>query len=266
MAKALFEFEVSIEKEVEKVETKTENGQEITVKTKVIEKVPHKFIMKRPARRENDDLRLFYGAQLSRAIKSGLITKPVLVNNHIDGAGALLSRETAKRVAYLYEKTELLRQDLVRLGVTENSPDKKTKQEEYLLELLELQRELQAIESSNQTVFSNTAESFAQEKANMWLILFQTYLEVNGKQEQYFKGKDFLEKEDYCFDLEEKEDSLFNAAREKLALYWGMYASNRANSPEEFKELEKELLKQIATEKKQDDEIKEEEKLEQKQE
>jgi hypothetical protein len=176
MAKALFEFEVSIEKEVEKVETKTENGQEITVKTKVIEKVPHKFIMKRPARRENDDLRLFYGAQLSRAIKGGLITKPVLVNNHIDGAGALLSRETAKRVAFLYEKTELLRQDLVRLGVTENSPEKKTKQEDYLLELLELQRELQAIESSNQTVFSNTAESFAQEKANMWLILFQTYL------------------------------------------------------------------------------------------
>lgn len=244
MAKPLFEFEVSIEQEVDEVTTKNENGQEITVKSKVKKKVPYKIIMKRPARRENDDLRLFYGAQLAKAIKANLLTKAVLVNNHIDGAGALLSKETAKRVAFLYEKSELLRQDLIRLGVTEDSQKKKEDQEKNLLELLEYKREIEAIESSNQVVFSNTAEAFAQEKANMWLILFQTYIEKDGKIEQMFKGDDFAKKEDYCFDLEEKEDPLFSAAREKLALYWGMYALNRANSPEDFRTIEEELEKQ----------------------
>lgn len=243
MAKPLFTFEVSIEKEVEKIETKVENGQEITVKSKVKENVPYKIIMKRPARRENDDLRLFYGAQMAKAIRGNLLTKAILVNNHIDGAGALLSKETAKRVAFLYEKTEALRQELVRLGVQKEDSKKKA-QEDALLELLESQRELQAIESSNQAVFSNTAESYAQEKANMWLILNQTYIEKDNKIEPFFKGDDFLKKEDYCFDLEDNEDPLFNVSREKLALYWGMYALNRANSPEDFLLLEEELSKQ----------------------
>lgn len=246
MAKPLFSFEVLVEKEVEKTETKTENGQEITVKSKSIEKVPVNIVLKRPARRENDELRLFYGEQLSKAIERGLLTKAILINKHIDGAGALLSKETAKRISNLYEKIEALKYDLVKLGITEDSEDKKKKQEDYLLELMDSQRELQAIESSSQAVFSNTAEAYAQERSNMWLILNQTYIDQNGRHEAFFKGKTFLEKEDSCFDLEESDDKLFNAAREKLALYWGMYSLNRANSPEDFKLLEEELNKQTS--------------------
>ena len=50
--KHLHKFVINIEKEVEKTEVKQENGQEITVKTKVKEQVPHTFILKKPGRGE----------------------------------------------------------------------------------------------------------------------------------------------------------------------------------------------------------------------
>lgn len=238
--KYLHKFTVNIKKEVEKTEVKNENGQEITVKSKVKEQVPHIFLLKRPARGELDSLRLFTGGQIKRAIDNGLMTKSVLVNKHVDGAGALLSQETAKRIIDLGEKIERHRNEILSSGSPKDEEGEKA-QSDSLLKLLDAQKELQIIEASNQAIFSNTAEAYAQERANMWLILNQSYLEINGKAEPYFKGKNFEEKENYQFDLEEKEDELFFAASSNLALYWSFYSLGQAVTPEDFALIEKKL-------------------------
>jgi len=241
--KKLHEFKISVETEVEKTEVKNENGQEITVKTKVKEPVSYSISLKQPARGENDKFRLFYGSQIKRAIDAGLISKSVLVNKHIDGAGALLSQETAKRIAHLTIEGEKIRNDLISIGsVEDQNVEKQTKQSDLLSELVDIQRELQAIETSNQAIFQNTAESYAQERGNLWLIFYQTYIEKDGKSEQVFKGNTFEEKENYYFDLEENLDPIYIAAKNKLALFWGLYSAGRISTPEDFEKVEKEYL------------------------
>lgn len=239
--KKLYEFKVSVLTEVEKTEVTNENGQEITVKKKVKEETPYFVFMKQPARKENDEFRLFYGKQIKRAIDAGLMTKAVLVNKHIDGAGALISKETARRIADLTINIESIRNNLIEMGeVSENDVDKKQKQVDMLARLVESQREIQAIESSNQIIFQNTAESYAQERANLWLIFNQTYYKTDGAEYQpLFKGANFDEKENHHFDLEEKADPLYVAARDKLALFWSMYSVGRASTPEDFEKIEK---------------------------
>lgn len=243
--KLLHKFVVELEKEVEETSVKNENGQEITVKTKVKKKVPYTIALKKLARRENDDFRLFYGAQIKRAIEAGLLTKAVVLNRHIDGAGGLMSKETAKHLANLSVEIENLRNRLVELGVVnENDTEKSKRQSDLLAKYVSTQQEMQAIESSNQAVFENTAETYAQERSNLWLIFNQTYIENGDKYEQMFKGNGFIEKEDYYFDLEEKEDALYLAARGKLVLYWGLYSTGQINSPEDFVRLDQRLKEQ----------------------
>jgi hypothetical protein len=247
--KYLYSFQVLTESEVEKTSSSTnELGQEVVTKSKEIVKTPITIKLKKPVRNENDDLRLFYGSQIKKAVDNGLLTKGVLVNKHIDGAGALLSKETAKRIADLSNKIDESRNKLVKLGKTEDNAEKQKEQEDLLYNLLEAQRELNAIESSNQVIFSNTVEAYAQEKASMWLILNQTFVEKDNKVEPMFKGKNFEEKESHAFDLEENKDIIFDLAKGKLTLFWGFYALGKAVTEEDFKELEKEYEESLAGE------------------
>lgn len=233
--KEVFSFIVNLEQEVEKTEVRNENGQEITVKTKVKEEIPHKIVMKKPTRSEQDELRLFHGAQFKRAIDAGLLTNAILVTKHIDGAGALLSKETQKRLSDLYESIDKYRNELMLIGATEkDETEKQQKQEKVLMQYLEAQRELQAIEGSNQSLKFNTAEFYAQEKANMWLILNQTYIDKNGKVVPMFSGNNFTEKEKSLVALEDNDDTLLTKISDELALCWSLYLTNEASKPEEF--------------------------------
>ena len=53
--KELFSFNITVNKEVEKTETKEENGQTITVTQKVKEDVPVRIIIKQPSRKNMED-------------------------------------------------------------------------------------------------------------------------------------------------------------------------------------------------------------------
>lgn len=242
--KELHRFVVKLAKEIDKTEEVDIGGQKVKQTRKVTEDVPHTFVLKKPSRSESDSLRLFYGATMKKAVDAGLITKAVLVSKHIDGAGALLSKETAKRIAELTLSVETIKNDIVQLGVVEDDVAKKATQSEYLSKFVDAQRELQAIESSNSVIFNNTAEVYAQEKSNLWLILNQTYIEVNGQLVQYFKGAKFEDKEVYLESLEDGSDALHLKAANWLATFWGYYAVGAASSPEQFAALEAEITKE----------------------
>jgi len=243
--KKLYEFTVYTEGEVDKVEKKTENGQEITVKTRVKDKIPHKFVLKQLQRRENDEFRLFYGAQIKKGIEAGLLTEGILMNKHIEGTGGLLSQETVKRVMYLNKKIEEVKENLFKLRAAEPSEDRENKEVDLFSEFSNLNAELQSIHNSSQAIFGNTAEAYAKEKSNLWMILFQTYIEKDGKIEPFFKGKEFLEKEDFLFDLEDKNDPLFEAVRTKLLVLWSNYSTGQIAKPEDFAKVEKALDEEI---------------------
>jgi len=247
--KLLHKFTVYLDKEVDKTETVVRDGQSIKETRKVVEPVPHTIALKKPSRSENDSLKLFYGASVKKAIDAGLFTKAVLLAKHIDGAGSLLSKETAKRMAELTQHIESVKNDIIQLGSIEGDTEKEKKQTALLATFVESQREFQAIESSNSAIFSNTSESYANEKANLWLILSQTYVEKDGQYTPYFKGEKYEQKENHLESLEDSEDKLHLKVVPQLAAYWGYYSTGAISTAEDFKKLEAELEKQTEIQK-----------------
>lgn len=242
--KHLHKFTVKVPKKVEKTESVTRDGQEIKETRTVEELVDHVIILKQLSRSEADSGRLFNGASLKRAIDAGLITKAVLVQKHIDGNGSLISRETAKRIVELNQEVQSIRDEIVALGITEGNDEKQTKQNDLLARFEEVTRELRAIEGANRLVFDSTAENYATERSNLWIMLNQTYVERNGKPEHFFKGDRFEDRERALETMEETGDPLYLASAEKLATYWGYYLGGLVNTPEQFKELEDRLNKE----------------------
>jgi len=233
--KLLHKFTVELEKEVEKTEVTIVDGKEQKLIKKETVSVPHKIALKRLGRGESDTLRLFYGSQIKRAIDNGLMSKAVLINKHIDGAGALISQETAKRMVYLEQTATKFENDLIALGSLTEGDEKRTYQVQLYEKIVDARRELNAIETSNQTIFNNTAENYAQERANLWLIFSQSYIEVSdGKFESLFKGTNFDEREKSYFDLEENEDPLYLKSIQLLMYFWALYSLGRISTPEEF--------------------------------
>jgi hypothetical protein len=81
------------------------------------------------------------------------------------------------------------------------------------------------------------------------LIFNQTYLEIGpNKYEAFFKGKNFEEKEMFYFDMEDKEDPLYIAARNKIVLYWGLFSLNQATTPEDFAKVDERIKEDEAAE------------------
>ncbi len=256
--KQLHKFIVSVTEKRNKTENIVENGQPVTKTREVEEPVDYTFVLKQLSRSETDSARLFNGASLKRAIDAGLITKAVLVQKHIDGNGSLISRDTAKRILDLNTTITALKDEVVALGIVKGDKVKQEKQEDLLMKFDEATRELRAIEGSNQAVFSATAENYASERSNLWIMLNQTYVDKAGKLEPFFAGPKFEDKEKSLEAMEEGNDKLYYAAAEKISLYWGYFLGGLITTPEDFVELDKRLAKQAEDEKKQAEDEKKE--------
>lgn len=236
--KELYRFNIEIDQEVDEVKEETIEGKTIKTTEKVIKKVPSTFILKKPSRHETDELRLFYGASIKRASDKGLFTKAALISKHINSVGSLLSQETAKRISELVQLENKLQNELTVVNIEKNEGVDNKK---ILNQLIDVKTELQAIESSNGSIFGNTAESYASERTCLWLILHQTYIEKAGKPESYFKGEDFEKRDEFLNSLEEGEDKLYKAAGRKINSFWAYYSGGLirfGQEKEDFKKVE----------------------------
>ena len=82
--KELFSYTVNIPKEVEKTETKEENGTTITVTKKVTEETPVRVIIKQPSKKNIEDGGLQFSVEMSNCIKKGILTKGMLMKKYKD--------------------------------------------------------------------------------------------------------------------------------------------------------------------------------------
>lgn len=245
--KRLHSFEVLTTKEVEESTTTVQDGKEITVKTKVKKDVPTTFIIKEPNRRERQDLSLFYGVSYNEALEKKLMPKVLMVQKVLrngDGSSPL-SLDEDKNLAKMYDDVNEYRNDFIRVNSLPDSDEQKKRKEEILANYLSAQKKIIDIESSYRSLFAHTAETYAQNKAISWLVLNLTYkVNEKGEEEVYFKGKDFADKENYLFDLEEQSDELYFKAVDKLSTYCTLYFLGNASTPEDFKKIDEELAKQ----------------------
>ncbi len=253
--KTLHSFTVTIDKEIEKIETRNENGQEITIKSKQISPVVHTVVLKEPTRREKQDLSLWYGKCYNEALTlHGLSPRVFMVQRLARDPNSPLSQDDDKNLAKMYENLEHLRNDYMRVNALPESDEQKVKKETLLLDYLSLQKKVLDIETAYRSLFAHTAENYAQNKAITWLILYLSYVKNGDKYDPFFPGKDYSSREDISFDLDNAIDSLYLKSIDKLSTFWGMYYLGQATKPEDFIKLEEDFAKQLAEQEKQDKE------------
>jgi len=238
--KELFSFNITVNKEVEKTETKEENGQTITVTQKVKEDVPVRVIIKQPSRKNMEDADLQYSIEMSNCVKKGILTKGMLTKKYSDTGGSL-SEEDAIELNKLYSMVISWQNDLTRV----NSKSEVNKEAETALidKILVAKARIVQLESDNQTLFNNTADTIAQNNVIRWFCLNMAHTQVmpNGNIEPMFKGLTLEDKINNLYDMDEAEDPIYKKAYRKLATFVSFWYFSKNVQKEDFEKLESDI-------------------------
>jgi hypothetical protein len=238
--KELFSFNITVNKEVEKTETKEENGQTITVTQKVKEDVPVRIIIKQPSRKNMEDADLQYSIELSNCVKKGVLTKGMLTKKYSDTGGSL-SEEDAIELTKLYSLVINWQNDLTRLSSkTEVNKDAET---ELIDKILAAKSRIIQVESENQTLFNNTADNIAQNNVIRWFCLHMAHTQVmpSGNIEPMFKGLSTEDKINQLYLMDEQEDPIYKKAYHKLATFISFWYFSKNAKKEDFEKLESDI-------------------------
>jgi hypothetical protein len=267
MNKFLHEFTINKETEVEEIEiSKNEKNEEVktTKKQKKIEAVP--FRLMKPNRKLFDEAELFYGIKISEGIKAGLLTRSLLAKRYQNDGGSM-SEVERRRYTELYIELYRLENELQRLQL---NLEKLSKDEQInkmgivLNDLSVAKKELQQIENYQSTIFDQTAENRARNQTILWWVLNISYIKEDQEFAAFFGEGDYDKKLAIYDEYEESEDFFKKEAMSKLAYFISLWYMGKANSTEDFKNLE--LLfeqasaqpKEIEPQTKKEDEIKSE--------
>jgi len=246
MFKQLYSFSIEDTKEVEektKEKRKNKDGdeKEVEVSQKIQKKIPFKFVIKEPSRRELEEADMEYSIEMSRCIKKGVLTKAMLAKKYSD-TGGLLAESDANKLVELYGELasiegEYTKKTLANRDVKKLPAQIKKEIDELSGKAALARRDIVNLESAYQSLFNHTADTKAQNRIILWYITHLTYFESTEggveKETPYFPGKSFDEKVDHYYLREESEDSLFGVVAGKLASiisYW--YFSNEPTKEE----------------------------------
>ena len=237
--KELFDFTVKINKEVEKTETREEDGKTITVTSKVKEDVPVRIVFKQPSRRDTEEAEIQFSVEMSNCIKKGILTKGMLVKKYSD-TGGIFSEDDDKRLTAMYIDIAKLQREYV---VLENgTAEQKQKAEVVLEKLAATRKEMVDLESTYLNLFNNTADVIAQNNIIRWFCINLAHKqEGGGKIEPLFTGSTYEQKLENMRDLDEAEDPLYQAAFRKLATFVSYWYFSKNATKEDFKKLEKDI-------------------------
>jgi hypothetical protein len=238
--KELFSFNITVNKEVEKTETKEENGQTITVTQKVKEDVPVRIIIKQPSRKNMEDADLQYSIEMSNCVKKGILTKGMLTKKYSD-TGGLFSEEDATELAKLYSLVINWQNELTR--VTSKTDVNKEAETALIDKILAAKARIVQLESDNQTLFNNTADTIAQNNVIRWFCLHMAHTQVmpSGNIEPMFKGFSTEEKLAQLYAMDETEDSVYTKAFRKLMTFVSFWYFSKNAQKEDFEKLESDI-------------------------
>lgn len=237
--KTLYSWDILIDQVVKETTTETRDGQQVTITRDVKKPVATKMALAYPTRRQLRQAELFYGKRVNWYMSEGFLTHSILQNKHSNLTGGVLSDKDKARLEALKTKEIELQNDLVRAMNGAEDIKKRIQNE-----LADVQRELINLYSVNESVFSQTAESRAKRDVNDWLAYFLTLIEENGKFVPYFKGDTYEQKEEFMFQLEEKNDEFYAKAAERIGTYV-YYYNMGLDKPEQFAAMDEALKKQL---------------------
>ena len=238
--KELFSFNITVNKEVEKTETKEENGQTITVTQKVKEDVPVRIIIKQPSRKNMEDADLQYSIEMSNCVKKGILTKGMLTKKYSD-TGGMFSEDDANELMKLYSVVTSWQNELTR--VTSKTDVNKEAETALIDKILVAKARIVQLESDNLTLFNNTADTIAQNNVIRWFCLNMAHTQVmpNGNIEPMFKGLTTEEKLAQLYAMDETEDAVYTKAFRKLMTFVSFWYFSKNVKKEDFEKLDSDI-------------------------
>jgi hypothetical protein len=215
--KELYKFNVTVNREVPDVQTKEENGQTITVTSKIIKATPVEFVIKEPSRAEKEESELVRASFLSNFIRRGVMPEAVLAKIYSDMGGT--ENEADKKIYKGLTENFLKKLEEVGL-IAANDKENKEKIELLNKEIGDIKREIANFQYQQKSFYSNTAEYKAKIKLIEYLFTLLTYWKKDDKAAlvQYFEGKDFDKKLEHLEKLENDNDEIYNKMKD-IALF-----------------------------------------------
>lgn len=239
--KTIYEFEVKKQVEVDKVETREENGATISVTTKVKEDKPIFFAIKRPSRNEKEEGEMHRAAYFALCVERGIITQAALRKKYGD-TGGIYTNEEEKQYSILRAKLRDSLEQYQLLSVNLDEKDK-GKRDQIFEEIFDIRRKIIEFENSATLFYQDTAESKARNKLIEYFILNLTYFKdgVDKEWAPFFKGESVEEKTKYLATLEDNDDELYLKVGEKLAFVVTLLLTSPNLTKEEIENIEKEV-------------------------
>lgn len=173
--------------------------------TKDKENSAKKYAILKPNRKMREDGELFYSIEVSKYAKAGILPKAAWNTILSNGGGSISEKERelyGNLLIDFRDKSFELQAILIK-NVTERTEEEKNRSDVLIQELDDIKKEIQAFESSQISVFENTAESKARNRSILWWVLNLSYQEVDNKYIPLFEGDNFNVKLDLYDSYEE---------------------------------------------------------------
>lgn len=239
--KLLHEFTVYKQQMVEE-KVKTEDG--ILLK-EVEKKIPIRFAIKVPSRKEREEGDMIYALRLGECIRLGLMTKAQLTKEYSEKGGVWSEKE---RLDYAelqdeYAKANKVLTDSQMAYVINNSELNKTKLVLAYHKATALHEDIKQFEEHKSSVFNETAEMKARNRTLLWFICNLTYTASDNKEDEtnfepFFKGNTFQEKLDYYDIILEEGEEWQLSVLDRIAMIISFWYSGQVTNSEDIVRLE----------------------------
>lgn len=247
----LYEFSVSLPKEVDQVTTRIEGegaaAKTISETTKVTKTVSVPVCLKRPSRIEREEADVERAVWETHFVTKGILPVALLLKLYANHGG-ILSDDEKKKFFQIQADILLMESELQRLQVT--TPDATDAINVAAVKLVDLRDQFMTFQQERQSFFNNTAESKARQKLIEWYVLHLAYVRTVNADESLgdwvpmFAGAD-TEAKLLSFDaIVEAEDALFAKSRNMLEFLATVLASNDSSVSKEEVEAYAETLKE----------------------
>lgn len=263
--KKLYEFTLEKEELVKETETtKNDKGEEVTTTKEVNKTVEKKFFLRKPTRKLFDDAELFYGVELSKGIKAGLLTRALLQKRFSNDGGTLGEKEQ-EEWSKLYNETFDKQVEFQQLSLIDKNERTEAQEQDYencKTFLAEARTRIQEFEMQQSSLFDQTAENRARNRTILWWVLHLAHQDEGENQTPVFSGSNYEERLQ-SYDTYEENDNEFELDMvNKFFYYVSFWYVSKTSDKKQFEELIKFAEQEDLSENKTEVEIEEAEKEE----
>jgi hypothetical protein len=212
------------------------------------EKIIKNFGLLKPNRRLREDGELFYATETSRFAKAGVLPKAAWGTILSNGGGSISDQEREQYGNLLLKFRDLSfeLQSILIKGESERSDAEKLRSDELINNLDDIRREIQNFESSQISIFENTAEAKARNRTILWWVMNLSYEKDGENYKPIFVGDSFEQKllqYDSFEDDENKYEFLLGVIR-RITYLITLWFLGRVDTKEDFEMFDVNFLKE----------------------